>query len=61
MIRTHELIFERGYMCALGNGNYFSWHIIPEFGEWNLFSIYGANYGSFKTLKEVLDKIGFEE
>ncbi len=56
---THQLIIYEDHICALGNGNYFSWIIEHICGEWDLATIYGRRQGSFKSLSDVLEKIGY--
>ena len=60
MRATHQLIIESDCICALGNGNYFSWIITPEYEEWQVSSIYGRRYSDHKTLSEALRSIGYE-
>jgi hypothetical protein len=58
---THRLIIDDNQVLALGEGNYFSWLIEFNCGEWDLSTIYGRMQGSFKTFAEVLKSIDYEE
>lgn len=61
MIATHQLILEDyNTVCVLGIGNYFSWILEFEFGEWELSTIYGRRQGTFKTIGEALRKVGYK-
>ena len=60
MRATHELIIEeKNVVTVLGNGNYFSWLLEYEFGEWELSTIYGRRQGTFKTIGQALRKVGY--
>ena len=58
-MQTHQLIIYDDHICALGNGRYFSWIIEHICGEWDLSTIYGRHQGTFKTLTDILKKIGY--
>jgi len=60
MRATHELIVESDCICAIGNGPYFSWIITPEYGEWQVSTIFGRRYSDHKTLVDALRSIGYE-
>ena len=57
---THKLIHYPDHIAVIGNGNYFSWILEYEFGEWELATIYGRRQGTFKTIGEALRSIGYE-
>lgn len=49
-METHQIIKEtEDCYVALGIGNWFSWHITYEYGEWVVSSIYGKYKGTFNT------------
>ena len=55
---THQIIKEdENQYCALGEGNWFSWHICLEFGEWVVSTIYGQHHGTFSSFDEALNSI----
>lgn len=61
MRNTHQLILESDHIAALGNDRYFSWMLIPEFGEWVVVTIYGGYHATCKTFKEALESIGYKK
>ena len=60
-MRTHQLVVESDNVTVWvnGNGNYFSWLLEFQFGEWELSTMYGRHQGTFPTIGKALRSIDF--
>lgn len=58
--KTHNLIHYPDHVDVIGNGNYFSWLLEYQYGEWELSTIYGRHQGTFKTIEKALRSIDYE-
>lgn len=60
-METHQIIKEtEDCYVALGIGNWFSWHITREYGEWVVSSIYGRYEDTFYTFKKAIESLTIE-
>ncbi len=59
--KTHQLYcIDEKTVYAEGIGNYFSWYLEYEYGEWELSTVYGRRQGTFKTIGQALRSIDYE-
>ena len=57
-METHQIIKEsENCYSALGIGNWFSWHIVYEYEEWIVSSIYGRFQGAFRTFDDAIESL----
>jgi len=57
-METHQIIKEsENCYLALGIGNWFSWHVVHEYGEWIVCSMYGTFGGAFKTFDDAIESL----
>lgn len=57
-METHQIIKEsEECYLALGIGNWFSWYIVYEYGEWIVSTIYGTYQDAFSSLDEAIESL----